>query len=52
MAPALTEIFASDTSDFAKMFASYLTPPTGRPSPPAATTTAGGKPDAPVDGGK
>ena len=35
LAPALTEIFASDTSDFAKLFAGYLTPPANRP----ATTT-------------
>ena len=27
LAPALKEIFASDTSDFAKLFADYLTPP-------------------------
>jgi regulator of protease activity HflC (stomatin/prohibitin superfamily) len=26
LAPALTEIFASDTSDFARMFAAYMTP--------------------------
>jgi regulator of protease activity HflC (stomatin/prohibitin superfamily) len=29
LAPALSEIFASDTSDFAKLFSSYLTPPKG-----------------------
>jgi regulator of protease activity HflC (stomatin/prohibitin superfamily) len=27
LAPALSEIFASDTSEFAKLFATYLTPP-------------------------
>jgi regulator of protease activity HflC (stomatin/prohibitin superfamily) len=27
LAPALSEIFASDTSEFARMFAAYLTPP-------------------------
>jgi regulator of protease activity HflC (stomatin/prohibitin superfamily) len=27
LAPALAEIFASDTSDFAKLFAGYMTPP-------------------------
>jgi SPFH domain / Band 7 family len=27
LAPALTEIFASDNSDFAKLFAAYMTPP-------------------------
>jgi SPFH domain/Band 7 family protein len=27
LAPALTEIFASDDSDFAKLFAGYMTPP-------------------------
>jgi regulator of protease activity HflC (stomatin/prohibitin superfamily) len=43
LAPALTEIFASDGSDFAKLFSNYLTPP-------AATAekdkTAAGKPAA------
>jgi regulator of protease activity HflC (stomatin/prohibitin superfamily) len=32
MAPALREIFASDTSDFAKLFSSFLTPRTIMPS--------------------
>jgi hypothetical protein len=27
LAPALTEIFASDTSEFAKLFATWMTPP-------------------------
>jgi hypothetical protein len=29
LAPALSEIFASDTSDFAKLFSGYLSPPKG-----------------------
>ena len=29
LAPALSEIFASDTSDFAKIFSSYMTMPAG-----------------------
>ena len=33
LAPALKEIFASDTSDFAKLFASYMTQPAGKPTP-------------------
>jgi uncharacterized membrane protein YqiK len=41
LAPALTEIFASDTSDFAKIFSGYMTMPAGssakavRPAEPA-----------------
>jgi hypothetical protein len=39
LAPALTEIFASDNSDFAKLFATYLTPDSKPPAtvrmPPA-----------------
>ena len=33
LAPALKEIFASDTSDFAKLFASYMTQPSAKPAP-------------------
>jgi regulator of protease activity HflC (stomatin/prohibitin superfamily) len=33
LAPALGEIFASDTSEFAKLFAAYLTPPAAKPGP-------------------
>ncbi len=36
LAPALKEIFASDTSDFAKLFADYLTPPPSLRGQPAA----------------
>jgi hypothetical protein len=32
LAPALKEIFASDTSDFAKLFANYMTPDSGKPA--------------------
>ncbi len=32
LAPALTEIFASDDSDFARLFAGYMTLPKGKPS--------------------
>ena len=31
LAPSLTEIFASDDSDFAKLFSNYMTPPTSLP---------------------
>ena len=31
LAPALKEIFSSDDSEFAKLFAGYMTPPTGAP---------------------
>jgi regulator of protease activity HflC (stomatin/prohibitin superfamily) len=37
VAPALTEIFASDDSDFAKLFAKYMASPSGQP----ATTPVG-----------
>ena len=47
LAPALGEIFASDTSEFAKLFAAYLTPPSKPGSTPAATTAG-----APVAGNK
>jgi hypothetical protein len=50
LGPALTEIFASDDSDFGRLFSDYLTQPGGsaRKSPalPAVTpdaTTAGAK---------
>jgi len=52
LAPALSEIFASDTSDFARIFSSYMTQPGGagksRPAPagdaaPAANTAGGPK---------
>ncbi len=32
MAPALTEIFASDDSEFARLFGSYMTPPAAAPA--------------------
>ncbi len=43
LAPALTEIFASDASDFAKLFSGYMTAPASGHSPkgPAPTATAG-----------
>ncbi len=41
LAPALTEIFASDTSDFAKLFSGYMTAPAGhQPKAIAPTATA------------
>lgn len=40
LAPALTEIFASDDSDFAKLFAGYMTP--GSNGPTRRTTAAPG----------
>ena len=40
LAPALKEIFASDTSDFAKLFSAYMTqPPAKAPTAHAANTT-------------
>jgi regulator of protease activity HflC (stomatin/prohibitin superfamily) len=41
LAPALSEIFASDTSEFAKMFAAYLTPPAKAAAPPVAAANGG-----------
>lgn len=41
LAPALSEIFASDSSEFAKLFSGYLTPPSAMPVkatvPPSST---------------
>ncbi len=37
LAPALGEIFASDTSEFARLFAAYLTPP-AKPAPTKSAT--------------
>jgi hypothetical protein len=41
LAPALKEVFASDTGDFARLFAAYMTPP-AKSAPPPGT----GGPDA------
>ena len=41
LAPALSEIFASDTSEFAKLFAAYLTPPAKSAAPPVAAANGG-----------
>jgi regulator of protease activity HflC (stomatin/prohibitin superfamily) len=43
LAPALTEIFASDTSEFAKLFAAYMTPPK-KETTPTAPGGGGGPP--------
>ncbi len=48
LGPALTEIFASDESDFGRLFSNYLTPPPGatRPAAPGispAATASGAK---------
>jgi regulator of protease activity HflC (stomatin/prohibitin superfamily) len=43
LAPALKEVFASDTGDFAKLFAGYMTPPAGKL---AAAPAPGGPPPA------
>jgi regulator of protease activity HflC (stomatin/prohibitin superfamily) len=45
LAPALGEIFASDTSEFAKLFAVYLTPP-AKPATAAPVRAAAVDPDA------
>jgi len=42
LAPALTEIFASDNSDFAKLFAGYMTPKKGTEISPIAPGGGGG----------
>ena len=39
--PALSEIFASDESEFAKLFADYLTPQTGKTAKPAEAPGGG-----------
>jgi hypothetical protein len=44
LAPALTEIFASDDSDFARLFATYLT----APAPAGKKAEAAGKPAVPA----
>lgn len=41
LAPALSEIFASDTSEFAKLFTAYLAPPAKSAAPPVAATNGG-----------
>ncbi len=45
LAPALAEIFASDESEFARLFAAYMTPPQGKP-----TVTASTAPTKPANG--
>ena len=40
VAPALTEIFASDDSEFAKLFAKFMVPPSGQPTAPVETVGA------------
>ena len=42
LGPALTEIFASDDSDFARLFSAFMTAPSGAPGKPL--TTAGAVP--------
>jgi hypothetical protein len=37
LSPALTEIFASDQSDFGKIFSEFMTPVPGVARPPATT---------------
>jgi regulator of protease activity HflC (stomatin/prohibitin superfamily) len=44
LAPALGEIFASDTSEFAKLFATYLAPPSKPVVAPATTRAASAAP--------
>ncbi len=47
LAPALGEIFASDNSEFARLFAAYMVPPQARPAAPAPVA-AGGNPPKPA----
>jgi regulator of protease activity HflC (stomatin/prohibitin superfamily) len=42
LGPALGEIFASDTSEFARLFAAYLTPPAKPAATPAPAAAAAG----------
>jgi hypothetical protein len=44
LSPALTEIFASDSSDFAKLFANYMTPKKGTEITPIAPGGGGSPP--------
>jgi hypothetical protein len=48
LAPVLTEIFASDDSEFARIFATYMTAPVATPSTP--TTTGPAAPAASTSG--
>jgi regulator of protease activity HflC (stomatin/prohibitin superfamily) len=41
LAPVLTEIFASDDSEFARIFSTYMTAPATTPSAPTTTGTTG-----------
>jgi regulator of protease activity HflC (stomatin/prohibitin superfamily) len=52
LSPALTEIFASDTSDFARLFATYMTPMM-KSTPPARPAVEAKTPMGPaIDAGK
>jgi len=44
LAPSLREIFASDESEFAKIFANYMTPPVGTPSKTGSPVADGTRP--------
>ena len=48
LAPALKEIFASDTSDFAKLFASYMTQPPSKGTPAHVAGYTGDGPAPPM----
>ena len=48
LAPALKEIFASDTSDFAKLFASYMTQPPSKGTPAHVAGSTGDGPAPPM----
>jgi regulator of protease activity HflC (stomatin/prohibitin superfamily) len=49
LAPALTEIFASDNSEFAKLFAAYMAPFKKEPTPPATGNGTGGGGPPPME---
>jgi hypothetical protein len=44
LAPALGEIFASDNSEFARLFSAYMAPPQGKPTIAGATPSGNGTP--------
>ena len=50
LAPALTEIFASDDSEFARLFATYLSAPPPGATKAAMPAAAAGSPSAKADG--
>jgi len=44
LSPALREIFASDDSDFAKLFSNYMSPPASTPAKTVGPVAEGPRP--------